>query len=562
MAVYQLGALVTKIKGSIGGTTFKTQRTTNVVMRKSYGYGRSKLLSNAALQYARYIFTKWSFLTPEEQSSWQNTAALVFFPDKFGNQVHITGRQLFTKININLQKENYYASVPEGFTMNVPVLDVENALLNPVAKYASLGVEFFDNATGYVIISAEVSINNLQSAVFSRRFALTRSLTTGAALIEFGNEFFERFPYVTNAYNVRMYVEAMNIYGIKGLPQAVPVQFLEIENGFILQPYGVALTGNVFQPIATVLPVGTVYRSYFQTNEFAMPEPDFEAATFYRSEAYGGQGLLFPLMLLNLAPANLRFGWYVRNWVQAELPDGTFTEPVTAIWQNKPVWLYNFVPQSAVQYEDNSIILEIENDFPAGTIMRCGYQVQNGSFPEPDFMESQGFGDYDLKLDGTVNLGTVLFEEPYNLNPADKIIVWFRPRFDNNDIDTAMYLEVESVTPLFNAVTAGVITITHLDTSTSTYNVLDNATVVPYLAGETFVWEIFFNNWNTGDGIPDQAAVIGTIVGLGDLPIETLLGQAGVWNGPTKSIIFNTPVAASDSSYTWLINDQVVPVLP
>jgi len=562
MAVYQLGALVTKIKGSIGGTTFKTQRTTNVVMRKSYGYGRSKLLSNAALQYARYIFTKWSFLTPEEQSSWQNTAALVFFPDKFGNQVHITGRQLFTKVNINLQKENYYASVPEGFTMNVPVLDVENALLNPVAKYASLGVEFFDNATGYVIISAEVSINNLQSAVFSRRFALTRSLTTGAALIEFGNEFFERFPYVTTAYNVRMYVEAMNIYGIKGLPQAVPVQFLEIANGFILEPYGVALTGNVFQPITTVLPVGTVYRSYFQTDEFAMPEPDFDAATFYRSEGYGGQGLLFPLMLLNLAPANLRFGWYVRNWVQAELPDGTFTEPVTAIWQNKPVWLYNFVPLSAVQYEDNSIILEIENDFPAGTIMRCNYQVQSGSFPEPNFLEAQGFGDFALELDNTVTLGTVLFEEPYNLNPADKIIVWFRPRFDGNDIDTAMFLAVQSVTPaVSNSVTAAVVTISASPSYFEEYNVYNQFQDVAILDPCVFEAFIKFDNWTTGDPVPDGSQVKVDIVGFGVVDLILVVANYE-WVELDKTLHFLTPMSMLTAVYSMNVMPQEVPVLP
>lgn len=562
MAVYQLGALVTKIKGSIGGTTFKTQRTTNVVMRKSYGYGRSKLLSNAALQYARYIFTKWSFLTPEEQSSWQNTAALVFFPDKFGNQIHITGRQLFTKVNINLQKENYYAAVPEGFTMNVPVLDVENALLNPVAKYASLGVEFFDNATGYVIISAEVSINNLQSAVFSRRFALTRSLTTGAALIEFGNEFFERFPYVTNAYNVRMYVEAMNIYGIKGLPQAVPVQFLEIENGFALEPYGVALTGNVFQPIATVLPLGTVYRSYFQTNEFAMPEPDFDAATLYNSEAYGGQSLLFPLMLLNLAPANLRFGWYVRNWVRAELPDGSFTEPVTAIWQAKPVWLYNFVPQSAVQYEDNTIVLEIENDFPVGTKMRCKYQVATGSFPTPVEIEAISFGpDFDL-VGSTVSLGNILFQPPYNLNPTDKIIVWFRPRHSDNDIDTAMYLEVESTTPVdSNRLTAAILNYTPNGSSAIPYDIYNQPQEFTLEPLSVLEGVFSFSGWSVGDPVPNGYAIVIFIESIGAITVADLFaGAAGVFNAGVFTI---SNVGGDDPLVIRVQADnQLVPTLP
>lgn len=562
MAVFQLGAIVTKIKGSIGGTAFKTQRATNVMFRKSNGYSRSKLLNNQALQYARYIFTRWGYLDPEVQSGWQNMAAIIFFPDKFGNQVHITGRQLYTKTNINLKRVDYFESISPTFSTVIPVLDVEEGLINPVAKYLTLGVEYFDNATAYVEVSAQVSVNNLQSPVYNRRETLLFELITGAALLDLGAAFFAKFPYVTNGYNVRLYVTPVNIYGIKGTPIAVPVNFLEIENGFALEPYGVALTGNVFQPITTILPEGTVYRSYFQTSELAMPEPDFDAATFYRSEAYGGQGLLFPLMLLNLAPANLRFGWYVRNWVQAELPDGTFTEPVTAIWQNKPVWLYNFVPQTAVQYEDNSIILEIENDFPAGTIMRCNYQVQSGSFPEPNFMVAQGFGDFALELDGTVNLGTVLFEAPYNLNPADKIIVWFRPRFDGNDIDTAMFLEVESVTPaVSNSVTAALVNISASPSYFESYNIYNQFQDVAIVDPCVFEAFIKFDNWNTGDPVPDGSQVKVDIVGFGVVDLILVVANYE-WVELDKTLHFLTPMSMLTAVYSMNVMPQEVPVLP
>jgi hypothetical protein len=508
MAVFQLGAIVTKIKGSIGGTAFKTQRATNVMFRKSNGYSRSKLLNNQALQYARYIFTRWGYLNPEVQSGWQNMAAIIFFPDKFGNQVHITGRQLYTKTNINLKRVEYFESISPTFSTVIPILDVEEGVINPVSKYLTLGVEYFDNATAYVEVSAQVSVNNLQSPVYNRRETLLFELITGAALLDLGTAFFAKFPYVTAGYNVRLYVTPVNIYGIKGTPIAVPVNFLDIENGFTLGAYGVALTGNVFQPISTILPVGTVYRSYFQTDEFAMPEPDFAAATFYRSEGYGGQGLLFPLMLLNLAPANLRFGWYVRNWVQAERPDGTFTDPVTAIWQVKPTWIYNFVPTNAIQYENNDIILTIENDFPVGTVFRCKYQVATGAYPTPDEGAAIGFGvEYPLTGD-TVDLGDVLFQPPYNLSPTDKIIIWFRPRADNNDIDTAMYLEVEAVEPVLGIDISGAVWVVVPSSGDAVVTPIFNDNVSIATAGSIdFQAAVFFSSWNIGDPLPDPSVI-------------------------------------------------------
>jgi hypothetical protein len=221
MAVIQLGNLVTAVKGSVGGTCFKTQRGSQVMYRKSNGYSKNKLYLNSALGYARYIFAQWSLLTAEQQGSWNTEAAILLFPDKFGNQVHITGRQLYTKCNLNLRGLDYIPEPIGDFTSGVSVFLASGALVDIGDQSASVGLTIDAESPQYLFVSAEVSVNNLPAPVFSRRKILkTISITTDDTL-SFGTEFFQQFPYVNENYKVRFYVDIMNGYGFKGLPQAI-----------------------------------------------------------------------------------------------------------------------------------------------------------------------------------------------------------------------------------------------------------------------------------------------------------------------------------------------------
>ena len=428
MAVYQLGAIVTKIKGSIGGTAFKTQRATNVMFRKSNGYSRSKLLNNKALQYARYIFVRWGYLDPIIQSGWQNMAAIVFFPDKFGNQVHISGRQLYTKTNINLKQALYYESISPDFSMEIPVLDVEPAFINPATKFLSLGVEYFDGKTAYVEVSAQVSINNLQSPVYNRRETLIFPLVTGAELLQLGTEFFNKFPYVVDGYNVRLYVTPVNLYGIKGTPIAVPVNWSLPVLDFTLSPYIVTSSWNVFLPVAGNLPTGTVYRSYYQSDAVSMPAPDFSLATLFDEQVLDPALQLSYGIDLNLLPPNLRFGGFVRVWVEPVLPDTTVLPAKSVIWGAQPVPLYNFAMDTAIQYNDNTVVASTTNDFPSGTTFRVSFQNGGAVYPAPDFDLAQTIGEFTPDISGNIDLSTTLFDPPFSIDPLDKLLLWFRPR--------------------------------------------------------------------------------------------------------------------------------------
>ena len=61
MATFKLGAIITDIAGSIGGTTLKRNGSYKVIMNKSSGSAYSPLLQNRALSYLGSIFKAWAF---------------------------------------------------------------------------------------------------------------------------------------------------------------------------------------------------------------------------------------------------------------------------------------------------------------------------------------------------------------------------------------------------------------------------------------------------------------------------------------------------------------------
>lgn len=226
MAVIQMGAIVTKIKGSIGGTAFKIQRGTQVMYRKSNGYSKDKLLANSSLGYARSIFQKWSFLSGSDKLAWNNQAAILFFPDKFGNPVHITGRQLFTKCNLNLRALGYYASPPEGFTPLVSLLTIEPPECDFALQVATCGIETESIGNTYVSLSLEVSLSPLPVPSYVSRKVIKTQVISTTDTFSFFDEMMENYPYITPDYYIRCYFTSMNEYGLKGSTYDLNLNFV------------------------------------------------------------------------------------------------------------------------------------------------------------------------------------------------------------------------------------------------------------------------------------------------------------------------------------------------
>lgn len=110
MASIKYSALVTDIKGSIGGTTFKGTRAGAVIQNKviqpPYPAEGAKITKADAGRSMRNIGNSvqaWKALAPDEQEGWNMAAPNYPFKNKFGEFYTPSGYQLFQSISADLQ---------------------------------------------------------------------------------------------------------------------------------------------------------------------------------------------------------------------------------------------------------------------------------------------------------------------------------------------------------------------------------------------------------------------------------------------------------------------------
>ena len=140
MATFKLGAIITDVAGSIGGTTLKRNGAYKVIMNKSSGTPYSRSYNNPSLQYLPFIFKSWSRLSDAEKAAWKEQALLYTFPDKFGTLRTLSGRQLFVKLNAQrwLDTPSFVdVSTISSFTEN---FTLEWAVYKPLAPFFNISV--------------------------------------------------------------------------------------------------------------------------------------------------------------------------------------------------------------------------------------------------------------------------------------------------------------------------------------------------------------------------------------------------------------------------------------
>jgi len=217
MAIFKLGAIVTGIVGSIGGTNFKRGANNLIVTNKSFGGSRNKLLQNRQLNPIAKLFKSWGYLSEVLQQTWIDEALNFQFPDKFGVQKNLTGRQLYTKMNIQLLPVGLYIDDASGMTSVVGVLGISNALIYPGTQEASFDY-FLASGSVAIMVSAEITNNFLRAPSFTRREIIYTEDAMGTGTVDFGAQFFAKFPQFDSTYVARIYVDTINGYGFKGAP--------------------------------------------------------------------------------------------------------------------------------------------------------------------------------------------------------------------------------------------------------------------------------------------------------------------------------------------------------
>ena len=216
MAKFILGAIITNIAGSIGGTTLKRARNGFVMMNKTKGASKNRLLSNPAVTQLASIFRRWSYLSQINIDSWNALAQELWFPDKFGNLKNLTGRELFIKFSGQLLPTfTYYENAYEvdghisdqdlsGIEINYPTRDF-------YVYVASI------TSPNYLLIQAEVfqSIPTT-GPIFNRRKIFVSALIQESGTYGFYNELETQFPNLAPGNIVRVYTTYMAINGNRG----------------------------------------------------------------------------------------------------------------------------------------------------------------------------------------------------------------------------------------------------------------------------------------------------------------------------------------------------------
>lgn len=105
MAQIKYGAIITEIKGKIGGTVFQACRGGFAAKNKGNSSRRRGLLESIQDENQRTHFSQvtkgWSKLTEGERASWSSLLGVWTFVNKFGDTYDGSAYQIYTAANIN-----------------------------------------------------------------------------------------------------------------------------------------------------------------------------------------------------------------------------------------------------------------------------------------------------------------------------------------------------------------------------------------------------------------------------------------------------------------------------
>ncbi len=225
MAKFILGGIVTNIAGSVGGTTLRRVPNGFSMYNKIKGTSVAKLLINPRIPQIASIFQRWSSLSDVERAGWNNQATLITFPDKFGTQKNLTGRELFNKANIQLLPVDSSINSASGFTATTVDFTLDSMIMNADDGNYSATISV-PVGTAMIMFSAEIANKQIYQPVFKSRKVIQFSDVTGTSQsINLEASLLANFPYIATGYWIALYVQCINEFGMVSVYQYRIAQF-------------------------------------------------------------------------------------------------------------------------------------------------------------------------------------------------------------------------------------------------------------------------------------------------------------------------------------------------
>lgn len=217
MAKIILGALVSNIAGSVGGTTFKRTPNGIVMMNKNRGASRSSILQNNRVSQIASIFQRWKTLNGTNKSAWNEYSKTMQFPDKFGNLKNLSGRQLYTKLNCQL------LCVDDSIT----VVGSKGDAISPIKDsfgeiYYNDTIAIYTNNSldqeNYILFQMEWHQGNTSIApTFTRKKIVTFIYTAVSMETDLFSFLLNEFPYMVPGDTIYLYRTVMADNGLRGV---------------------------------------------------------------------------------------------------------------------------------------------------------------------------------------------------------------------------------------------------------------------------------------------------------------------------------------------------------
>ena len=118
-AKFTPGAIVSEIRGKIASTVFARNRGGAIIRNRIKGVNRRTTLQTTVRQRLSALSSEWRGLTAAQRDSWNNASPQFPVQDNLGQQIFLTGEQLFIRSNSNLlligQSQITSAPIPTSF---------------------------------------------------------------------------------------------------------------------------------------------------------------------------------------------------------------------------------------------------------------------------------------------------------------------------------------------------------------------------------------------------------------------------------------------------------------
>jgi len=213
MATVKLGMLVTEIRGSIGGTTFRNSGSTLVMQNKGMGASKNSTLQNKRVNQMAQIIRSWSALSPVAQSNWADLAAEYPQLDKFGVSKILKPREMFVKLTNATNVVGLGAPDPtaanntiEFYTWSSFTISLSGTAVIPTTTIP---------ANVYALLQFQQIRNIAQAVQFTRRKFDYAALPTTSNTIDIKAALIAKYPSLKVGDYVRVFGLYQNLYGFR-----------------------------------------------------------------------------------------------------------------------------------------------------------------------------------------------------------------------------------------------------------------------------------------------------------------------------------------------------------